>query len=197
MSQTVTLALENAKVDIPLRSLLEQIGSTIKVTMHVDSGTPPVPKIGEYWHGQGGICAGIMRGHGGKPDYHLILAVDSSAKFDDIKWGGYGTKIDGADDQWDGQANTQAILRANGTFPAAELATTVRCDGHTDFYLPSKRESALLYANLPDQFESGWHWTSTQVSAYSAAIQNFLNGSQSNYVKDDEFRVRVVRRLTI
>ena len=42
-----------------------------------------------------------------------------------------------------------------------------------------------------------WYWTSTQVSAYYAAVQFFSYGVQDNDGKDDELRVRVVRRLRI
>ncbi|ETF00692.1 hypothetical protein W822_20125 [Advenella kashmirensis W13003] len=41
------------------------------------------------------------------------------------------------------------------------------------------------------------YWTSTQVSADSAAIQLFYDGYQGYYGKGIEFRVRVVRRLKI
>ncbi len=30
-----------------------------------------IPAIGAEWPGQGGIYAGLMRGHDGHPDYHL------------------------------------------------------------------------------------------------------------------------------
>jgi len=172
MSQIVILDIDKAKVNIPLQMLLDQLAGSIKAT------TPNVPKIGEPWPGQGGVYAGVMRGHGGKPDYHLILAVDPSAKFEELEWGERGAKIEGSDDEWDSQANTHAIMQCEGDFAAAGAAINVFVDGHRDFYLPSKRESALLYANLPDQFEGGWHWTSTQVSAYSAAVQSFSYGDQ-------------------
>ena len=193
MSQTVTLDIDKAKVNIPLQMLLDQLAGNITAKATVTN----VPKIGEPWPGQGGVYAGVMRGHGGKPDYHLILAVDHRGQFKDLEWGERGVKIAGADDEWDGQANTKAIFDAAGKFPAADAAAKVSIDGYNDFYLPSKRESALLYANLPERFEGCWHWTSTQVSAYNAAIQSFSNGDQLSYDKVDELRVRVVRRLTI
>ena len=197
MNQTVTLDLANAKVNIPLQSLLEQIGSNIQATITIGASAPKAPKIGEPWPGQGGIYAGVMRGHAGKPDYHLILAVDPSAKFEEMEWGEHGSLLEGASDEWDGHANTHAIMQHEGDFPAAEAAINTFVDGHRDFYLPSKRESALLYANLPEHFEKVWHWTSTQVSASYAAIQDFSDGGQLSYGEDVELRVRVVRRLTI
>lgn len=46
--------------------------------------------------------------------------------------------------------------------------------------LPTKREAALLYANLKDDFEtSDWHWTSTPYSASIAWLQFFNYGNQT------------------
>jgi hypothetical protein len=64
--------------------------------------------------------------------------------------------------------------------------------------LPTRFESALLYANLRDQFDTNnWHWTATQFSAGSAWIQDFNYGSQRSYDKDNEFLARAVRRLPL
>jgi len=81
---------------------------------------------------------------------------------------------------------------------ALEWAKTVDEDGHTDFAVPTRMQSALLYANLRDQFDtSPWYWTSTQDSGPSYAwLQYFFTGSQSYDSKSAEARVRAVRRLT-
>lgn len=63
--------------------------------------------------------------------------------------------------------------------------------------LPTRDESALLYAHLRDQFEPGYHWTSTQYSDDFAWLQNFVTGYQGDLGKDDEVRARVVRRLPL
>lgn len=64
--------------------------------------------------------------------------------------------------------------------------------------LPTRFESALLYAHLQDQFDTdSYHWTSTQYSAALAWIQYFLYGSQYCNVKGTEFLCRAVRRLEI
>jgi hypothetical protein len=36
------------------------------------------PRIGEIWHGQGGIYTGVARGRDGAADYHLITALSES-----------------------------------------------------------------------------------------------------------------------
>jgi hypothetical protein len=48
-----------------------------------------------------------------------------------------------------------------------------------DARLPTRFESALLYANLQDGFESDrWHWTGTQYSSNRAWAQGFSYGNQ-------------------
>ena len=65
--------------------------------------------------------------------------------------------------------------------------------------LPSRREQSLLYANLPEQFDGAWYWTSTQHTSDSdsAWCQDFGDGLQYDYHKDGRLRARAVRRLII
>ena len=81
---------------------------------------------------------------------------------------------------------------------ALDHAKTITADGHTDFSVPSRFESALLYANLQDQFDTDyWCWTSTQYSELSAWIQSFDYGGQGLNYKGYERRCRFVRRLVL
>jgi hypothetical protein len=64
--------------------------------------------------------------------------------------------------------------------------------------VPTRVESAMLFANLPDAFEKDWHWTSEQHSdADYAWVQGFDYGYQSPNRKSYEGRVRAVRRLPL
>lgn len=65
--------------------------------------------------------------------------------------------------------------------------------------LPTRREQALLYANLPEQFKSEWYWSCEHHAAYSdsAWMQHFGNGNQGISHKSYDYRARAVRRLTI
>lgn len=64
--------------------------------------------------------------------------------------------------------------------------------------LPTRFESALLYANVRDKLDtSRWHWTGTQYSSYYAWYQTFGNGNQDCSDKGNEFRARAVRRLIL
>ena len=65
--------------------------------------------------------------------------------------------------------------------------------------LPSRREQALLYANLKEQFEGTWYWSGEQHASLSAFAwsQPFDVGTQYCTSKNDELRARAVCRLEI
>lgn len=151
------------------------------------------PSIGTYWEGQGGVYAGIVRGEGELPDYHLIVASQDVGKHE---WGSYGTEVSGAASASDGAANTQALIE-DGAHPAATACAKYEADGHKDFYLPARRELQVAEANVSGLFAKDWHWSSSQRSAYTAFYMLFDDGGQYGSGKDVELRVRPVRRLPI
>jgi hypothetical protein len=63
--------------------------------------------------------------------------------------------------------------------------------------LPSRREQALLFANLKDQFEAAWYWSSEshEKDGSSAWTQTFDFGTQYYTRKSYEGRARAVRRV--
>ncbi|WP_455275146.1 DUF1566 domain-containing protein [Ralstonia thomasii] len=65
--------------------------------------------------------------------------------------------------------------------------------------LPTRREQSLLYANLKDEFQGTWYWSSEAHERESgwAWSQFFLNGYQTNYLQLNELRARAVRRLIL
>ena len=65
--------------------------------------------------------------------------------------------------------------------------------------LPNRREQALLYANLKEEFKESWYWSNTQHASFSdyAWCQDFLNGYQNFNHKLNELRARAVRRLSV
>lgn len=65
--------------------------------------------------------------------------------------------------------------------------------------LPTRQESALLYANLKPTFEPDWYWTGEQYagSASYAWLQNFDDGTQDNYDKGYKGCARAIRRVPI
>ena len=81
-----------------------------------------------------------------------------------------------------------------------DVAAALEVEGHKDFTIPNRVESAQLYANAKDEHnQDDWHWTSAQPAedpSY-AWIQHFSDGSQSNDHKDYDYRARAVRRVPI
>lgn len=64
--------------------------------------------------------------------------------------------------------------------------------------LPTRFESALLYANLHDQLNTDeWHWTGTLHSDSDAWSQLFHDGNQGDFSKSYEVRARAVRRFPL
>src|SRR5690606_31797666 len=68
------------------------------------------PRIGEYWQGQGGVYAGVIRD--GKSQWHLIAATDRSAFIEGSHWGAHRANIPGEFSYRDGWHNTCLILAA-------------------------------------------------------------------------------------
>ena len=119
-------------------------------------------------------------------------------------WPGQGGIYAGVARGRDGEADYHLILCQEAptqgfTWQAAlDLAKTITADGHSDFIVPTRFESALLYANLQDQFDTDhWYWTSTQCSETRAWGQCFGNGDQLDGGKGYERRVRFARRLAL
>ena len=82
---------------------------------------------------------------------------------------------------------------------AKAKAAEISQDGYSDFSLPFRAEQALQLANVPELFKKEWYWSSEQHAedADYAWYQDFGNGFQNDFHKDDEFRARAVRRLVI
>ena len=68
-----------------------------------------------------------------------------------------------------------------------------------DGELPSRREQALLYANLRDQFKPECYWSNQQHEDNAAWVwcQGFSYGYQGGIHKFHQLRARAVRRLVI
>lgn len=152
-----------------------------------------IPPLGAYWPGEGGFNAGLLRSEIGGRDYYLIVAAGPEAEFR-AEYGGYEHETDGADSASDGLANTRALLADSEEHPAAKLASEYTADGHSDFYLPARRELQLAEANAPETFSKGYHWSSTQCSADNAYDMDFEYGWQDLNGKSFERLVRPVRR---
>ncbi len=65
--------------------------------------------------------------------------------------------------------------------------------------LPTRRELALLYANLREQFERVWYWSSEPQEPRAQLVwgQNFTSGIQTMYGRPFRGRARAIRRLQV
>jgi hypothetical protein len=155
--------------------------------------TGPLPALGQFWEGQGGIRIGEVRGENGQPDYQLILPTDPRAVLRGI-WGERGIRVVGADGLRDGYANTVAMAAAGSAL--AQNILQLEIDGHSDFYLMARHEARLAYLNAPEQFDTAeWYWTSTQDGPYGAWVQDYEDGTQYYHYKLNERQARAVRRV--
>lgn len=119
------------------------------------------------------------------------------------QWPGMGGMYAGLVRGTDGKPDQHLILaaaRPENDLPwkkACDWASAVEADGHSDFTLPGRSESALLFANLKDQFEPRWHWTSEQYYSSYAWFQAFYGGGQAYIHKSYEGRAVAVRRFDV
>jgi len=153
----------------------------------VSSVSAPVAP-GAYWPEHDAWYAGLQMTPGGR-FWHLLVPKAHVDALKDVKWGRYGTSVDGAADVYDGLANTQAMVDAG-----LELAEAVQALGE-GLYLPSRAEALLMFTTLKERIGEGLLWTSTQYSANFAWYQNFNYGFQLINYKDCELRAVPVRRL--
>ena len=65
--------------------------------------------------------------------------------------------------------------------------------------LPTRKEQALLFANVPELFEKDWYWSCEPYAGDEgyAWFQTFYSGYQYFYRKDSTLRARAVRRFPI
>ena len=153
------------------------------------SATAPAgrPLIGQEWAGQGGIYAGDFRGDDGTI---FGLIVPPEEDIGRARWAPDGLL---SLSDWDGLTNTQALLK---DCPAAKLAAEYTRDGHSDFYLPARRELQLAGANLQHLFgKESWYWSSTPYDNSTAWAVDFERGLTTTSRRRYEFRVRPVRRF--
>ena len=119
------------------------------------------------------------------------------------EWVGQGGTYVGLSRGCDGEPDYHLIvgpeLSPANWVGAKQQAAALEIDGHADFTLPTRREQALLFANVPELFKKDWYWSGEQHASFSgyAWVQVFGDGVQDGCLKGDEGRARAVRRLKI
>ena len=123
------------------------------------------PRIGEIWHGQGGLYTGVARGRDGGEDYHLITALTESEALNYAKAMAYAKAFTAG-----GFTDFSAPYRAEQALQFAHLADAFK----KEYYWSCEEFRALS--------DCAW-------------AQYFGDGDQSYCHKLDEFAVRPVRRV--
>jgi hypothetical protein len=151
------------------------------------------PKLGQIIKGEGGRFAGMMRGLKGAPDYYLIVPPEEYYG-KALEYGGYGEDEPNAVCEYDGAANTIALLNSKIEHPAAHYASSIIVEGRDDYYLPARRELRAIGACVPELLPEDWIWSSTACDRRDAIVQ-VMDGDQSWRSKKDRCAVLPVRRL--
>jgi hypothetical protein len=159
-------------------------------------------KIGDTYGG--GIVAYIYQS--GDPGYvagetHGLIVTGGDLIGLGIRWDNGSTQTVGTTSTalGTGSANTDAIIAVQGpvaTSYAAGLARAYTGGGHSDWYLPSKDELHKAYLNkaaIGGSWDSRYYWTSSELSAVSAYVEDFTNGHQTAPVKTGPQGVRAFR----
>jgi hypothetical protein len=151
----------------------------------------------------GGVVAYILvsgdSGYDANQQHGLIAATSDQSS--GIRWhngsdgttGATGTAIG------TGLSNTNTIITSQGetaTSYAAGLARAYTGGGYTDWYLPSRYESAKLYLNKDaiGGFENKIYWSSSETAGNAARGTDFSSGNQLTYGKSTtNINVRAIR----
>ena len=90
---------------------------------------------------------------------------------------------------------------------AINICNNVKCNGYTDWYLPTLVELQLIYDNLGnagfrEEYWSNstatnvrWYWSSTPFNGTASYGMNFDNGSQAYYGNNNNLRIRGIRSV--
>jgi hypothetical protein len=131
-----------------------------------------LPAIGDAF--EGGFYAGLIsHTANGVATHALIVAPRATGASGtgytlttNYRWKIEGTTTPGADSEFDGFANTQAIIAAGlSDHPAAEFCVGLTINGYDDWYLPARQELAILYYYLKPTADS--NVTTTGINPYA------------------------------
>lgn len=141
---------------------------------------------------------------GGDPIRWRYLEAAPIDQGTDAAWSEGSTRKTGATgiELGTGASNTAKILHVHGsTGQAAKACADYRGGGKADWYLPSKKELGLIYANLRQKGLGGLsdkeYWSSSESDEWYAWYQRFDDGGVDNNTKSNRMSVRAVRAFRV
>ena len=200
--EMITLKHGDTTIKMPAASLAKlAVASVFAQVLPPAANVQPIyshsiPELGAVWPGQGGFNGGLVAARDDVPAHYLIVAAKDVG---DHEWGGRGIEVKGLS-KTDGYTNAQALIgnEDETKYPASNACAEYQADGHHDFYLPAAAELYHCWLSVPELFaKDTWYWSSTQRSADIAFFMDFDGGFQLLNGKNNELRVRPVRRLFI
>ncbi len=154
------------------------------------SPNPPAIVVGQNY--QGGVVFYVD----GSGQHGLIAAPVDQAVDDSWSESWLVTGATGVD-IGTGQSNTTAIIAAHGDSDsyAAKTCNDLELNGYSDWYLPSKEELSMMYANadLIGVFAATYYWSSTEYDNDDAWYENFGGGGPTIWNKYGSNHVRAIR----
>jgi hypothetical protein len=156
----ITIQIAEAQI---IRMALERFNASQPIV----AATTAVPRVGEYWQGQGGIYAGVMLSADRASQYHLILGPEIKGEFD-----------------WTASLAACQQCEADGH---RDFAAPLRKEQRVLF--------ANLQHEFGDH--TYWSCEQHASGSACAWCQYFGDGDQDDWHKGGKCRARAVRRLAI
>lgn len=164
-----------------------------QLTIKTGSGVTPKFTLGQSYGGGNIFYLDSTGQHG------LIAATSDASSA--IQWYNGGYIATGAVNLGigGGQENTNTIIRTQSTGSYAAYISTQSNNGYNDWFLPSKAELELMYINLHAKglgnFVGNFYWSSSESNAYEAWVHDFGQNSKFGYYKNNQARVRAIRKF--
>lgn len=174
-----------------------------------------------YWGMDGSDNTSITNytqtGGGGTSPFGYLPKADDTYKSTPNLSGNYTTWTSGALSDFNGKANTAALLAVSDTdnyttYPNMDTwcrifnQTAAENQGFSDWYIPSLGQLAQIYLNMTainnaltmiggQTIASSYYWSSSEYSSNNGWYVNFNIGVVSNFNKVNSGRVRFVRDI--